>query len=89
MALSPMKVIEINTTNQAIVLEIIKETHHVQTGMVCNSPHDIVCIDSVCNEPSRNKYWTIEVNGDYNHVNSQSVVRPQDKLVLKYASLNE
>lgn len=84
-----MKVIQVNSVNQATVLEAISVAHKVETGFVCTSPMDIKCIDGICNKPSEHKYWTIEVNGDYQSVNSQSVVRPSDKVVLKYASSRE
>lgn len=66
------------------MLEVVKASHKVETGFVCASPNDIQCIDGTCNKDGR--YWTIEVNGDYQSVNSMTVVQPSDKVVLKYAS---
>jgi len=87
MALNPMQVIQVNTANQATVLEALSLRHSVKTGFVCASPLDIECVDGVCNNPRRGSYWTIEVNDGYQDANSQTVVGPEDKVVLKYAFL--
>ncbi len=84
-----MQTIQINTANQATVLQALEEKHKVQTGFVCNSLNDIQCIDGVCNNPEKHQFWTIEVNGDYQSVNSMSLVKPGDQVVLKYASSKE
>ena len=89
MAINPIQVIEIRTDNQATILESIRRTHEVKTGVVCSGPLDIVCIDDVCNIPSKSLYWTIEVNGDYESVNSVTLVKPQDKVILKYSRRNK
>lgn len=82
-----MQTIQINSSSQATVLEALKATHEVKTGFVCTSANDIQCIDGVCNRPSEHKYWTIEVNGNYQDFNSQSLVNPKDKVVLKFSSM--
>ena len=84
LALNPMRIIEVNTANQASILEATSLGHKVTTGFVCASDKDIVCVDDICNRDG--KFWTIEVNGNYQSVNSQTLVGPQDKVVLKYAS---
>lgn len=89
MAINPIQVLQVNTSNQATILEALSVNHEVKTGFVCSSQKDIVCVDGLCNRPSEHKYWTIEVNGDYEDFNSQSVVRPSDQVVLKYASSKE
>lgn len=87
MMLNPIKVIEVNTSNQVTVLQAVGRTHMIETGFVCSSPKDIVGIDGVKN--SEDKYWTIEVNGDYEHFNSMSLVGPKDRVVLKYGVSKE
>lgn len=82
-------VIEVNPTREASVLEAIQASHQVKTAFVCRSDNDIECIDSLCNDRSRHTYWTISINGDYLHSNSESRVSPDDKLILRYASLEE
>ena len=84
MALNPVKFIEVNSASHATVLQVISEKHQIKTGFVCISDDDIVCVDGVCNRDGR--YWTIEVNGDFSHVNSLTLVEPTDRIVLKYAS---
>lgn len=71
------------------VLEALRVNHKVETAYVCSSNDDINCIDDLCSDVVHRKYWTIEVNGKYETVNSRSLLKPQDKLVLKYASLRE
>ena len=87
LVLNPMRVIEVNTAGQVSVLEATSLSHKVTTGFVCLSDKDIVCVDDICNKDGR--FWTIEVNGDYQSVNSQTVVGPQDKVVLKYSASNK
>ena len=82
-----MQVIQVNTSNQTTVLEALKSSHDVKTAFVCASPNDIECVDGVCNNRVLGRYWTIEVNEEYQSVNSESLVGPSDKVVLKYASL--
>ncbi len=89
MAFYPMKVIQIDTAGKATVLEAVQASHKVQTGFVCAGPNDIVAVDGLSNDPVHKKFWTIEVNGDYEHVNSESPVKDSDQLVLKYASSRE
>lgn len=89
MALCPMKVLKIDTAGKANVLDAVRSAHTVETGWVCTSQNDIVSVDGLANDAVHQKYWTIEVNGDYEHVNSESPVNASDKLVLKYASLRE
>jgi len=84
LAVNPMQTIQVNTANQATVLEAVSASHKVKTGFVCSSYNDIQCVDGLCNKDG--KYWTIELNGNYESVNSRSKVYPSDKLVLKYAS---
>ena len=84
MAINPMRVIEVDTAGKETVLEAVQATHQVDIGFVCAGPNDIVAVDGLRNGHGR--YWTIEVNGDYEHVNSESPVSDSDKLVLKYAS---
>lgn len=86
MAINPIQVIQVNTANQATVLDALRSTHNVKTGFVCSSPRDIVCVDRVCNSNISGYYWTIEVNGEYETVNSQTLIQPSDQVVLKYAS---
>ena len=87
MAINPVKMIEVNTAGQATVLEAVMAKHNVETGFVCTSQKDIVCVDGLCNKHGH--YWTIELNGNYETVNSQTPVYPSDRLVLKYASSKE
>ena len=87
MALNPMKVIQVDTAGKATVLEAVQAAHKVETGFVCASDKDIVAVDGLKNK--NGNFWTIEVNGDYEHVNSTSPVKSSDRLVLKYASVKE
>jgi len=89
MSFSPIQVIQIDTANQATVLEAVSAKHSVVTSLVCTSERGIECVDGLCNNPEQGKWWTIEVNGDYEHANSQSLVKPSDRLVLKYGVKNE
>ncbi len=89
MAVFPMKVIQIDTAGKATVLEAVQSSHVVGTGFVCVGPNDIVSVDGLKNDPAHKRYWTIEVNGDYEHFNSTSPVKDSDQLVLKYASSKE
>ena len=84
MALFPLKVIQVDTAGKATVLEAVQARHKVETGFVCAGDNDIMAIDGLWN--NSHYHWTIEVNGDYEHVNSESPVSDSDKLVLKYAS---
>ena len=87
MAVFPIRTLEIKTDNKVSVLEAVESSHWVKTGFVCSSDKDIVCIDGLCNR--ENKFWTIEVNGNYEDFNSRSEIGPSDRLVLKYASSRE
>jgi len=84
-----MQVLQVNTAGNTTVLEAVKVSHQVTTGFVCTSANDIQCVDGLCNNPSQHKYWTIEVNGDFEDYNSMSKVGPQDKVVLKFSKLHE
>ena len=83
-----MQVIQVNTSNQTTVLQAISENHNVKTGFVCTSSNDIECVDGLCNNRQDNLWWTIQINGDYEHSNSNSIINPDDKVVLKYGHGN-
>lgn len=86
MMMNPIKVMDV-PHGESTILEALRANHEVKTAFICQSPNDIDCIDSLCSHPP--KYWTIEVNGKYETVNSMSQLKPNDKLVLKYGVLNE
>lgn len=77
---SPIQTLEIS--GQGTILTTIRVHHQVTTGFVCNSPNDIVCIDSLCNDDKH--VWTIEVNDDYTNYNSNSMIKEDDKIELIY-----
>jgi len=85
----PTKTLEFNVVSSNTVLEEVSREHVVKTGWVCASPLDIDCIDYVCTDDKKGKAWVISVNGDYETVNSQTRLKPSDRLVLQYASLKE
>ena len=85
MALNPIKIIEINTANEATILDAVSQHHRVVTAPVCVSEKGIECVDGLCNNKTRDLWWTIEVNGRYEDINSQTMVKPADRVVLKYS----
>ena len=87
LALSPIQVIQVNAQSRATVLEVLSTSHVVKTAFVCVSDKDIECVDGVCNNRKVGRYWTIEVNDGYQDVNSQTVIGPEDRVVLKYSFL--
>jgi len=89
MALFPVKSMEFVPIRNESILTSLSENHKVITAPVCTSLLGIECIDGLCNDRTNDKWWTIEVNGDYTNFNAQSVVSPSDKVVLKYASSKE
>ena len=80
MAISPIHTVM--PVGYGSVLDVLKENHTVTTGFVCNSPLDIVCIDSLCNDDKH--VWTIEVNDDYTNYNSTSKIMETDRVELIY-----
>lgn len=89
MVVNPIKVVEIKTDGTASILQAITKSHRIETGLVCESMEDIKSIDGLAENPASNLYWTIEVNGDYEHYNSRSIVSPSDKIVLKYSHMRQ
>ena len=80
---------EINPSSGITVLEAVRMEHQVKTGFVCFSENDIQCVDKLCQDPKRNLYWSINLNGDYSKVNSMTPLKQEDSLTLEYASLKE
>lgn len=72
------KMAEANT-----VLSILERNHHVTRGFVCTSANDIVAIDGLHNDPIAG-YWAIYVNGNYKDYNSMSIVKPEDRVEVKF-----
>lgn len=65
------------------VIDVLAVGHTLVTGYVCRSENDIVCVDGLCNQPGV-AYWSIQVNGDYIHYNSESTLKPSDRVELQY-----
>ncbi len=65
------------------VLSRLERSHQIVRGFVCTSSNDIRCVDDLCNVDGV-AYWSIMVNGNFKDYNSMSVIKPSDKVELKY-----
>lgn len=68
---------------QERVIDRLRHDHLITESFVCRSATDIECVDGLCNKPGV-AYWSIEVNGDYAHFNSESLIGPSDRVELYY-----
>lgn len=67
------------------VNEAIGALYKVKNGLVCCRTTDIRCIGAVCYNPSKNKFWIIAINGNYQNSSSTSLLSDRDELVLSYS----
>lgn len=76
------------TVNQSL-----KSIYKVTNGVVCCRNTDIRCINDVCFNPSKNIFWTIGINGNYQNSSASSILNDGDHVVftlegdLKHESL--
>lgn len=67
------------------VNETVSSLYKVVNGVVCCRQADIRCIGDVCYNPSKNYFWTISINGNYQNTSAKSLLSDQDELVLTYS----
>lgn len=65
------------TINEA--LEAIAEVKH---GVVCCDNRDVQCINGLCQDPYKNEWWVIKVNGNSQNYSSHSRLSPGDVVEL-------
>ncbi len=70
-----------STISQA--LEAIAKVKH---GLVCCDSRDIQCIDDLCGDPYKGKYWLIKVNGNSQNYSSHSRLSPGDVVELEFVT---
>lgn len=68
-----------STINQAV--EAVAKVEH---GLVCCDSRDIKSINGIANDPYRQTWWTIRVNGNQQNYSSHSHLLPGDVVELAY-----
>lgn len=66
-----------STINEA--LEAVTKIKH---GVVCCDNRDIQCINDLCQDPYKNEWWVIKVNGNSQNYSSHSRLSPGDVVEL-------
>lgn len=66
-------------------LKVLQRTHKVTQGFVCFYPLEVKCIDDLCAEEGKS-FWIVKVNGDSDHYNANSKIKPGDSVEWVYVS---
>lgn len=64
-------------------LKVLQKSHNIKRGFVCWHPFEVVCIDDVCGDGVKT-YWVVKVNGDSEHYNANSRIKPSDLVEWEY-----
>jgi hypothetical protein len=84
----PSKNIKISHDMESLVgttvSQAVESIYKVSHGLVCADPRDIACINDLCQDPYKEKWWIIKVNGNVQNYSSQSRLAEGDVLELVY-----
>ena len=68
------------------IRQFISYSYETKWGRICTSKNGLLSINEYGTDLSKNKYWTMMVNGNFLNVNSETVLNDGDDLVLEYHS---
>lgn len=63
---------------------VLERAYPVRRGQVCADPIGIQCINNVCQDLDKHKYWEIRLNGNVQNTSSHSRLTEGDVLELIY-----
>ena len=69
----------------ATVNNAVESVAKIKYGVVCSDNRDIQCINGLCQDPYKNYWWVIKVNGNSQNYSSHSRLSPGDVVELFYS----